>query len=125
MKNLLYILVFLIFMVPTHRVVACENSSNKANIEQTSCNPKKEMSTSKSSCCDSHSKNKEKDCNGGCKDHNCQCSITASITLLAHPFYIKTISILNVEKTYWFFIQKAPKYVYFPIWQPPKISSLV
>ena len=121
MKKIFYILTFLLFLLPTSNLLACGNSSKKADIEQTSCNHRNNK-TEKKSCCDSKTDDKENDCNGGCKNTTCHCPISVNIPIPASSFSIQSSPLVLVEKTNWAFIQNAPKPVYLSIWQPPKIS---
>lgn len=121
MKNVFYILTFLLFMLPTSNALACGNSSTKANTEK-SCCKNNDKHTEKKSCCDSKTGDKENHCNGGCKNTNCHCPVSVNIPILASNFSIQSTPLVIVEKINWAFIQNAPKPVYLSIWQPPKIS---
>ena len=123
MKNLFYILTFLLFILPTSNALACGNSdTQKEDTEMSCCKSHNDHDSEKKSCYDSSDEDGDNDCNGNCNDKNCHCPTSVNIPIPASSFSIQSTPLVVVEKTNWAFIQNAPKPVYLPIWQPPKIS---
>ncbi len=122
MKNVFYILTFLLFLLPTSNAMACGNSEAKASTEQSCCQSEKAQDDETKSCCDTQDNDSDNDCNGTCNNSNCHCPISVSLSLPTNTISLHSIPLILVEITNWAFIQNAPKPVYLSIWQPPKIS---
>ena len=122
MKNLFYILIIFLIVIPTSKAMACGNSSKKPDIQQTSCNHKNEKKSEKKSCCNSEKKGDNHDCKGDCNNTNCHCPISTNVPLPVNNFIHFFTTLIVAEDTNWDYVQNRPISVYLSIWQPPKIS---
>jgi len=119
MKNITHILfLFLIFLViPTSTILACENSSDKAEVVSTSCS-KQDDHSEKKSCCDSG----DESCDGFCNNNSCHCPVSVNTPIFKNNYQSKLNNNFKLLDNNWAYVQLIPKAVYISIWLPPNIS---
>ena len=120
MRKVFYIFIFLLFVIPTSSVSACEAHSKKADTDQSSCNHNNQ-SSDKKPCCDSNDE-QDNGCDGSCTNSDCHCPSSINIPIPVNHLVINMIPNFVGTTIDWTYVQNAPKPVYISIWHPPKIS---
>lgn len=121
MKINTHILTFslLLLVFSTSNVLACENSTVKASIEEMTCTS--QDINCEESCCDKEKKH-DNDCGGACCNFSCHCPNTVNIPIFEKNFELLSTDNFNTLDVTWTYVQHVPKEIYFSIWLPPKIS---
>ncbi len=123
MKNIFYIVTFLLFVLPTNNTFACGNTTPKADTEMSCSKSLNDHDSEKKSCCNSNDEDSENnDCVGNCNNNSCHCPTNIHIPVFTIFVNIDLKPLISTEVKGWAYIQSIPQSVYLSIWQPPKIS---
>jgi hypothetical protein len=115
----LFLLFFMLLVLPTSKVKACGNNAGKEITEQTATKSQDDQLVIKGCSNDEESND---GCGQDCGDSSCHCPISINLPVfLDEPVLSFRSNFITTNKE-WAYIQPVPAVVYLSIWLPPKIA---
>jgi hypothetical protein len=116
----LFLLFFMLLVLPTSKVKACGNNAGKEITEQTATKSQDDQLVIKGCC--SNDEESNDGCGQDCCDSSCSCPISINLPVfMGEPVLSFRSNFITTNKE-WAYIQPVPAVVYLSIWLPPKIA---